>query len=147
MENENFRFYIKVRHFGCSDATAISNDLYSFTEDKAPSLRTVQRCCKYFKDGRQEIEDRARSGRLIVETLPANIERVRIVIEEDPYYTYDEIEAETSLSRVTIYNIIHNHLKLKKITSRWVPHELSVKNRQVQVWICQENLKKFEENK
>ena len=91
MENENFRFYIKVRHFLGFDATAISNDFNSFAGDKAPSLRTVQRWCKYFEDGRQEIEDRERSGRPIVETLPANIERVRIVIEEDPYCTYDEI--------------------------------------------------------
>jgi histone-lysine N-methyltransferase SETMAR len=36
---------------------------------------------------------------------------------------------------------------MKKITSRWVPHELSEKNRQDRVRICKENLAKFKENK
>ena len=51
--------------------------------------------------------------------------------------------SETFLSRGTIFNIIHNCLKLKKITSRWVPHELTQKNRNDRMRICQENLEKF----
>ena len=74
-----------------------------------------------FKDGRQEIEDLARLGRLIVETLSPNIQPVINAIEQDPYINYDELEAETSLSRGTLEIIIQDHLKLKKITSHWVP--------------------------
>jgi len=39
--------------------------------------------------------------------------------------------------------MIINCLKLKKITSRWVPHELTQKNRNDRMRICQENLEKF----
>ena len=46
-----------------------SYDLDSLAGDEAPSLRTVQRLCKSFKDSRQEIEDLARLGRPIVETI------------------------------------------------------------------------------
>ena len=62
-------------------------------------------------------------------------------------HTYDDIVAESSLSRGTIERIIHDHLKLKKITSRWVPHQLTEQNRQDRVRICQENLAKFEDDK
>ena len=147
MEKVNFRFYIQVRQFLGFDALSIWNDLNLFAGDEAPSLRTVQRWCKSFKDGRQDIEDLSRLGRPIVETLPPNIDLVSNAIEQDPYITYDELEAETSLSRGTLERIIQDHLKLKKITSRWVPHELSAKNRQDRVRICQENLAMFEENK
>ena len=34
---------------------------------------------------------------------------------------------------------------MKKITSRWVPHSLSDKNRQDRVRVCQENLAKFKD--
>ena len=52
-----------------------------------------------------------------------------------------------SLSRGTIHTIIHDHLKKKKVTSRWVLHELNEKNLQDRVRICRENLAKIKDNK
>ena len=84
MEKVNFRLYIQVRKFLGFDALSIWNDLNLFAGDEAPSLRTVQRWCKSFKDGRQDIEDLSRLGRSIVETLPPNIDLVSNAIEQDP---------------------------------------------------------------
>ena len=39
--------------------------------------------------------------------------------------TYDEIILEISLSHGTIKRIIHDCLKMKKVTSRWGPHQLT----------------------
>ena len=61
--------------------------------------------------------------------------------------TYNEIEAFTSLSRGTIYNIIHEHLKLRKVVARWVPHELIDEDRRKRVEDCRENLKLFRKGK
>ena len=68
-------------------------------------------------------------------------------IKDNPYCSYDEIEAETQLSRGSIYNIIHESLKMKKITSRWVAHELTQKNKAGRVRICEKNLAKFNSSK
>jgi len=65
----------------------------------------------------------------------------------DPHSTYNEIEALTPLSRGTIYNIIHEHLKLRKVIARWVSHELTDENRRKRVEDCHENLKMFREGK
>ena len=73
-----------------------------------------------------EIEDDPRSGRPVSKITDENIELVRTIIDEDPHSTYDDIEAETLLSHGTIFRIIHEYLKKKKITSRWVPHELTL---------------------
>ena len=59
------------------------------------------------------MEDVPRSGRLITGVTQDNIEAVSKVIMEDPHSTYNEIEAFTSLFRGTLYNIIHEHLKLR----------------------------------
>ena len=56
---------------------------------------------------------------------PANIRRVAELIEENPHVTYDEIEAETLLHPPSIKEILHKELNLKKIASRWVPHQLT----------------------
>jgi len=77
-------------------------------------------------------------------TTDDNISKIRAFIKIDPYFTYDEIEAEF---RGTIPNIIHDCLKLKKISSRWIPHELTEQNRKERVRICKQNLEKFKSNK
>ena len=79
--------------------------------------------------------------------LPENIDKVRQVIDNDPWFTYDDIIAEASLSHGTINRIINDHLRLKKVTSRWVPHNLTEENRKERVRICKENLAKFNEGK
>ena len=50
---------------------------------------------------------------------------VRGLVQENPFATYDEIEAETHLYRVTINHILHDCLKMRKATSHWVPHLLN----------------------
>ena len=125
MENDYIRFYIKTRAILGVRAVTIYEELVTAYGHKVISYSSVQRLTKEFLVGRMEIEDQPRSGRPVSGTTEENIELVRSVVEANPHSTYDEIEVETELSRGTIFNIIHDHLKLRKITSRWVPHELT----------------------
>ena len=43
--------------------------------------------------------------------------------------TYVAITAEASLPRGTIERLIHSCLKMKKVISRWVPHQLTNEQR------------------
>jgi len=144
MKSENLRFYIQVRFKLGIALNEIFKELKAALPDNAPSLSTVTRWFKKYKQGSEDINDKPRQGRPITETTPVNIDKVRAVIENDPWCSYDEIEAETSLSRGTIQTIIHEHLKMRKLTSRWVPHKLTEKNRQDRVRICTENLANFD---
>lgn len=127
MKSENLRFYIQVRFKLGIALNEIHKELKTALPDNAPSLSTVTRWFNKFRRGVEDLKDQHRPGRPITETTPVNIERVRAVIENDPWCSYDEIEAETSLSRGTIHTIIHMHLKMRKLTSRWVLHELTEK--------------------
>ena len=40
--------------------------------------------------------------------------------------TYREIETTLGISGTSIYSILHEHLTVKKICSRWIPHNLSI---------------------
>ena len=59
----------------------------------------------------------------------------------DLHSTYNEIIADTSLSHDTIERIIHDCLRMKKVTFRWVLHQLTHEQR---VKLCCENLAKFQ---
>lgn len=93
----------------------IHNELCSVFGDQVPTLRTIERWSKSFREGREEVEDEPRSGRPITETISANIVKVQNLIHDDPYSTIDEIRVQTGLSHGTIERIISDHLKLKKL--------------------------------
>ncbi|CAF1455264.1 unnamed protein product [Rotaria sp. Silwood1] len=145
MSTENFRFYIKTRTALNIQARIIHDELYSVYGDQAPSLRTVERWSKLFRDGREELEDTARPRRPITETTSENIEQIRQLIDDDPYLTIEELQEQTDLSYGTIHRIITNHLNLRKITARYIPKDLTDFQRAERVRICKENLSKFQQ--
>ncbi|CAF3931805.1 unnamed protein product [Rotaria sordida] len=124
-------------------APVIYEELYTVHGDQAPCLRTVERWCKRFREGQEELEDEARPGRPISETTPENIEQVRLIIEDDLCVTIEEAQEQTGLSYGTTQRIITDHLQLTKITARYLPKQLTDFQRNERVRICQQNLAKF----
>jgi histone-lysine N-methyltransferase SETMAR len=145
MNKEAIRFYINTRTILGVSPTDIHKELTTVYGPEVVSYSTVQKRAKLAKDGEMEIEDKSRSGRPVTGPTPENIQEVQRIINEDPRSTYDDIEAEASLSHGTVFTIIHDHLKLKKLSSRWVPKQLTPEQKQQRVKICRENLKRFEE--
>ena len=148
MDNELNRYYIKIRTILEIDLKAIHEELVTALVFSAPSSTTVTRWVKYFREGTGDINDDPRPASPVSEFTSENIRLVRQVISSDPYSTNDEIITETSLSlslcHGTIERIIHNWLKTKKVTSCWVPHQLTDEQKQQRVELCCENLAKFQ---
>ena len=144
MSKENFRFYMKMRTALNIPPGVIYDELYSVYSEQAPSYAAVERWAKSFNEGRQEIEDEARSGRPVIETISDNIEEVRLLIDDDPHITIEEVQEQTGLSHGTVQRIITDHLNLRKITARYIPKDLT-DFRRARVRICQQNLAKFQE--
>ena len=98
--------------------------------DLAPWDRTLhqiqwlKKWAKDFREGREDVNDDPRSDRPISVLTHENIECVRQVIEDDPHSTYDDIMVAPNLSRGSIERIIPDHLKMKKVVSRWIAHHL-----------------------
>ena len=140
MTTENFRFYIKMRTALSIPARIIYDELNSIYGNEAPGLSTVKRWSKLFRDGREEIEDEARPGRPMTETPTENIEQVRLLIDDDPCITIEDIQEQTDLSHGTVQRIVTDHLKLRKITARYIPKDLTDLQRAERVRICKQNL-------
>ena len=125
MTTETFRFYMKVRPVLNIPARIIHDELRSVFGDEASGLSTIERCSKLFRDSREDIEDKARPSRPVTETTTENIEEVRFLIDDDPYITIEVIQEQTDLSYGTVQRIISDHLKLRKITVRYIPKDLT----------------------
>ena len=136
MDIELNRHYIKIRTILKIDPKTIHEELVTALGPSAPSYTTITRWAKRFREGREDVNDYPRSGRPVSEFTAENIDLVRQVISKNPHSTYDEIIAETSLSHGTIQRIIHECLKMKKVTARWVPHQLTDEQKQQRVKLC-----------
>jgi hypothetical protein len=67
-----------------------------------------------FKREVGDLKDKFRIGRLITEEIHAFMDRFRAVNKNDSINNNGEIEAEATLSRVTLL-IIYENLKMKKL--------------------------------
>ncbi|XP_065643013.1 protein GVQW3-like [Hydra vulgaris] len=139
MERFEYQAYIKTRALLGVSAQAITDELVLVYGDQAPKYSTVAKWATLFKDGRESLKDDPRSGHPQTTYTAESIKRVRAIIEENLHATHDKIEVLTLINSFTIHEIIHNALKKRKLTSRWIPHELTDQNRKNRVEACKEN--------
>lgn len=118
-------------------------ELTTVFSDKAPCLRTVERWYLEFQRGSSSLGDRHREGRPKTAVTQENIDAVRQLIVEDRHATYREIEASLSISGTSVHSILHGHLGVKKLISRWIPHLLSEDQKTARVRWCRKTLRQF----
>ena len=114
--------------------------LFAVHGDQVPSLRTVDGWCKRFREGQDELEDEARPGRPVTETTSENIEQARLTIDDDSRVSIEELQEQTGFNYgTTQQQMITDHLRMTKITARYIPKQLTDFQWNERVRICEEN--------
>ena len=129
MSKIEMRSYILTSYRIGLSATDIHKNLVTAYAKDAYSYDTVAKWIGRFKAGKIDIEDGFRSGRPITATTKLNISIVKDLIDNDPHISYNQIEEESGLNHWVINEIIHQHLRLKKVKSGWVPHNVMHKKK------------------
>uniref|UniRef100_A0A0K2U786 Mariner transposase [Bombyx mori] n=1 Tax=Lepeophtheirus salmonis TaxID=72036 RepID=A0A0K2U786_LEPSM len=62
---------------------------------------------------------------------------------QDRSVTYREIEASLGISSTSIHSILHVHLAVKKVCSRWMSQNLTIAQKKARIDWCKEMLKKY----
>ena len=75
--------------------------------------------------------------------MSENIDAVQKLIMQDRHVTYCEIETTLGISSTSIYKILHDHLAVKKVCSRWISHNLTKSQKDARVDWCKQMLKKY----
>lgn len=115
--------------------------------DRAPSEETVRLWFKEFERGRRQLEDEPRSGRPADAVTDENIRLVEKLIREERNITVREIEQEVGINVASVERILHNHLGVHKVASRWVPHLLTPEQKEQRVDWCHFMLQKFNDGR
>ena len=88
-------------------------------------------CFKRFHDGDTSLENRPRSRR----PLQSDIERIKVLIEDNPSLTPRELSAMLGYNQSTIDRHLHHVGKVNKLRT-WLPHQLILDNIQQRIIIC-----------
>ncbi|CAK1603203.1 unnamed protein product [Parnassius mnemosyne] len=62
---------------------------------------------------------------------------------DDRHVTYEQIRAVISIGMTAIQSILHNELCVRKLVSRWVPHNLPGEQKAARVDWCRNTLERF----
>jgi transposase len=89
------------------------------------SRKLVSVWCNQFKEGRTSLLDEERAGRPKTARNADNERRIEQLLVTDRCMKLKEIAYSLNLSKTTVYRIVHDTLGYRKVSTRWVPKELT----------------------
>ena len=79
-----------------------------------------------YKRGRTDANDSEHSGRLKSSVVPANTKKLHKLVLANRKLKLREIAVVLKISERDIFTILHEHLSMRKLCSKWVPRLLTV---------------------
>ena len=107
------------------------------------SYDTVRRWKKKFESGVESIKNAPKSGRPKSASRKEIVSKIKEIIEGDARFTVRDIARKVGISLSTVHLILKKHLKVRKISARWVPHLLTDEQNRQQVKVAKKLLQMF----
>ncbi|CAF1339598.1 unnamed protein product [Rotaria magnacalcarata] len=106
-----------------NNASAAASNMCATLGEGAAADRTCRDWFKRFREGDMSLEDRLKSER----PLEFDIERLKILIEDNPRLTTREFSAMLGCNQSTIDRHLYEMGKVNQLET-WVPHQLTSDN-------------------
>ena len=103
------------------NATEISKELDSVYKNDALFYRTIATWVAEFKEPERGFEDSPGTGRPSTIITNENIEALERIVMHDRQFSVCRVAYEVPIPTTTIYEIMSNHLDMKKLSVKWTP--------------------------
>ena len=107
------------------------------------SYDTFLRWKKKFESGVESNKNAPKSGRPKSASRKEIVSKIKEIIEEDARFTVRDIARKVGISLSTVHFILKKHLKVRKISARWVPHLLTDEQKRQRVKVAKKLLQMF----
>ena len=142
-KKDEIRAYIKARSkLGCS-LKKLMTEISTAFGPSCVSYDTVRRWKKKFESGVESIKNAPKSGRPKSASPKEIVSKIKEVIEGDARFSVRDIARKVGISLSTVHLILKRHLKVKKISARWVPHLLTDEQKRQPVKVTKKLLQMF----
>ena len=105
--------------------TEIHREMLDVYGDDCLDRSNIARWCSFFEKGRGNVADEPRSGRPVKASTPANVTGIEQAMKNDRRIHLRTFAEQFNISYSTVYDIVHDKLKLHKVSARWVPKKLT----------------------
>lgn len=112
--------------------------------DEAPSQTMVYKWFARFRCGCVSLDDDERDGHPNSAITDTTVITVRRLLDEDRRVTVRELQKHVGISISSITSILHDHLGMRKVSARWVPHRLNTSQMQARVEFANFMLDRFD---
>ena len=137
-KKDEIRAYIKARSkLGCS-LKKLMTEISTAFGPSCVSYDTVRRWKKKFDSGVESIKNAPKSA-----SRKEIVSKIKEIIEGDARFTVRDIARKVGISLSTVHLILKKHLKVRKISARWVPHLLTDEQKRQRVKVAKKLLQMF----
>ena len=142
-KKDEIRAYIKApSKLGCS-LKKLMTEISTAFGPSCVSYDTVRRWKKKFESGVESIKNAPKSGRPKSASRKEIVPKIKEIIEGDARFTVCDIARKVGISLSTVHLILKKHLKVRKISARWVPHLLNDEQKRQRVKVAKKLLQMF----
>ncbi|PSN32415.1 hypothetical protein C0J52_17541 [Blattella germanica] len=120
----------------------IHRDMRGVYGDDCMDRSNVSRWCTFFQEGRVNLSDSPRSGRPTAAT-PQNVRGIETAILNDRRVQLRALSQKFNISYGAVYDIVHENLKFCKVSSRWVPKNLTYDHKGQQIMASLDHLTRY----
>jgi transposase len=140
---EDQRAFIKCHVLLGDSAPDIYNMIQKIARRKALTRSTVFNLVRQFSTGvRTHTGRKPGPGAPRTQSTDDKLEQLKNLLIDQDDWTEDELANEIHVSQATISRML-NEIGARKISARWVPHELNIGNKQTRIDSCQDNLNMY----
>ena len=146
MENLNNRDLRAIMFYNYKrgiNAMECITEMFSVFGEQCPTKTCVYKWYSRFRLGYMCLDDDVRTGRPITAVTDENITKVEKLVREDRQITIRQLVHDASVSSGTIETILHQHLGLRRVCSKLVPHLLTLEQKNCRVQFCRSMLLKY----
>ena len=142
-KKEEIQAYIKARSkLGCS-LKKLMTEISTAFGPSCVSYDTVRWWKKKFESSVESIKNAPKSGRPKSASCKEIVSKIKEIIEGDARLTVRDIARKVGISLSTVHLILKKHLKVRKISARWVPHLLTDEQKRQPVKVAKKLLQMF----
>jgi len=134
---EEQRVIIRFLHLRSMKTIEIHQQLSETCNDGVIDVKNVRSWVRQFKESRTSCENKPKEPRPRTSRSKDMIARVEQMVMEDRRLTVKQIAVNAGISVGSVDTILHDDLKMRKVSARCVPRMLTDENKSSRVAMCQ----------
>ncbi|PNF39208.1 hypothetical protein B7P43_G01302 [Cryptotermes secundus] len=131
------RVIIRFLHLRGATPIEIHRQLSETCGDGVMNVKNVRSWVRQFKEGRTSCDNKPKQSWPPTSRSDNMVERVEKVVLEDWRLSVENIASKVGISVGSVHTILHEDLRMRKMSSRWVPRILADDHKAARMAICQ----------